>query len=58
MAIMSYCKHPNIIKLIGVYFNPKQLSSWIIIPKYFMDLDSALQGFKDYLKHKKKQICC
>ena len=55
---MSFCNHPNIIKLKGVYFNPKKLSSWMIIPKYFMDLDCALREFKDYLKSKKKQICC
>ena len=42
MAIMCYCEHKNIAKILAIYFHSKETLVWIIQPKYFTTLDTAL----------------
>ena len=53
MAIMCYCEHQNIAKILAIYFHSKEELVWIMQPKYYTTLDSALK-----MKYSKKNVCC
>ena len=59
VAILCYCNHPNIMRIIGVYFNENNFSVSIIMPRYYLTLHEILfRKNAIYTIPNKKSICC
>ena len=56
ISILLYCDHPNISKIMGVYFDTKSLKIWILQDRYYIDLGEALELKKVIPKKKELMI--